>query len=79
MRIKKEEKQWNWIKPGTDCTCPVCGKQFKSDIDTNYIIKKDYTCSWKCFSDYVKTHIKQEYLETQQTKKRGRPKKDVSK
>lgn len=29
--------------------CSVCGKEFKSNDDTRYIIAGGYTCSWKCF------------------------------
>ena len=29
--------------------CSVCGKEFKADDDTRYIINNGYTCSWKCF------------------------------
>ena len=34
--------------------CPVCGKEFTPNDDTNYIIAGGYTCSWKCFLDEAK-------------------------
>lgn len=34
--------------------CPVCGKEFKPNDDTKYIINGGYTCSWKCFLDEAK-------------------------
>lgn len=30
-------------------TCSVCGKEFKPNNDTKYIVCGGYTCSWKCF------------------------------
>ena len=36
-------------KLGEILTCPVCGKEFKVNNDTKYIIAGGYTCSWKCF------------------------------
>ena len=35
-------------------TCPVCGKEFKPNGNTKYIISGGYTCSWKCFLNEVK-------------------------
>lgn len=29
--------------------CTVCGKEFKVNDDTRYIIDGGYTCGWKCF------------------------------
>ena len=37
------------IYPQGSLICPVCGKEFKTNNDTRYIIKGGYTCSWKCF------------------------------
>ena len=34
--------------------CSVCGKEFKTNDDTNYIISGGYTCSWKCFFNEYK-------------------------
>lgn len=34
--------------------CPVCGKEFIPNDDTNYIIAGGYTCNWKCFLDEAK-------------------------
>lgn len=39
-------------------TCPVCHKTFKITEEHKYIINKDFTCSWKCFHDYVFSHTK---------------------
>ena len=36
-------------KLGEELICPVCGAIFEATDDTRYIIKGDYTCSWKCF------------------------------
>lgn len=35
-------------------TCPVCGKEFKPNDDTKYIVVGGYTCSWKCFLTKIK-------------------------
>lgn len=35
--------------------CPVCGKEFKRNDDTRYIVSGGYTCSWNCFLKRVKT------------------------
>lgn len=41
--------------------CPVCGKVFIKTVKHNTLINYNYTCSDKCFFDYVKmksTNIK---------------------
>ena len=38
--------------------CPVCHKIFDMADDSKYLINNKYTCSWECFSSYVKTHPK---------------------
>ena len=38
--------------------CPVCHKMFNMCDDSKYLINNEYTCSWKCFLDYVKAHPK---------------------
>lgn len=35
--------------PQGSLICSVCGKEFKANDDTRYIIAGGYTCSWKCF------------------------------
>ena len=37
-------------KIGEETICPVCKQKFKLSTDHCYLIKKDYTCSWKCFT-----------------------------
>lgn len=34
--------------------CTVCGKEFKVNDYTKYIINGGYTCSWKCFLNEAK-------------------------
>ena len=34
--------------------CPVCGKEFKPNDDTKYIVTGGHTCSWECFLTVVK-------------------------
>ena len=56
--------------------CPVCGNPFDENENTCYMINKNYTCSWKCFSDYVKSHQKD--CNEQEKPKRGRPRKNAT-
>lgn len=44
----------NNIYPEGMLTCSVCGKEFKANDDTRYIISGGYTCSPKCFFKEVK-------------------------
>lgn len=39
---------------GDKLICPVCEKEFTVSDDTKYIVKNEFTCSWKCFLKYVK-------------------------
>ena len=41
-------------------TCPVCGKEFKPNNDTKYIVRGGYTCSWQCFLTRLKERKEQE-------------------
>lgn len=52
--------------------CPVCGKEFKKNNDTKYIISGGYTCSWKCFSKEAKrrTNEQKEYIKNKGNKKK---------
>jgi hypothetical protein len=54
--------------------CPVCGKEFKKNEDTKYIISGGYTCSWKCFSKEAKRRTKEykENLQNKNNKKRNK-------
>ena len=70
-RIKKQKE----IKKAVN-VCPVCHAEFEQDENTCYMINKKYTCSWKCFSNYVKEHQKSK--DSQDKPKRGRPRKNVT-
>ena len=37
------------VRLGEELFCPVCGALFKATEYTKYIMKGEYTCSWKCF------------------------------
>lgn len=50
-------------------TCPICGKKFKPNDDTKYIIAGGYTCSWKCFLDEVKRREAEKKEENKNVKK----------
>ena len=39
--------------------CTICGEAFKPNDDTKYIARGGYTCSWDCFSNYVKKREKE--------------------
>lgn len=57
MRTKtknKTESKLDSIDIKDTLTCSVCGKEFKPNDDTKYIISGGYTCSWKCFLDEIK-------------------------
>ena len=45
--------------------CSVCGKTFKVNDDTKYIINGGYTCSWQCF---LKCHYERENLRKEKKK-----------
>lgn len=49
--------------------CPVCGKEFKANNDTRYIIKGGYTCSWKCF--LTESKKRSDKKNTKEKKKKG--------
>lgn len=49
-----KESNLKSVYPQGMFVCPVCGKEFKADDDTRYIISGGYTCSWKCFLNEVK-------------------------
>ena len=52
MRTKSKTKVKTEQQLPTDLlTCTVCGKEFKKNDYTKYIINGGYTCSWKCFID----------------------------
>lgn len=74
MRTKKVKTRGLFDKQYL--TCPVCGETFEQTEETCYMINKNYTCSWKCFSNYVKEHQKPK--DEQEKPKRGRPKKNVN-
>lgn len=38
-----------FLNPQGLLVCPVCGKEFKPNDDTQYIATGGFTCSWKCF------------------------------
>ena len=38
---------------GDKLICPVCEKEFTVSDDTKYLVKSEFTCSWKCFLKYV--------------------------
>lgn len=40
--------------PPETLICTVCGKEFKVNDYTKYIINGGYTCSWKCFINEAK-------------------------
>lgn len=44
-------------------TCSVCGKEFKANDDTRYIINGGYTCTWKCFWNEMKRREAQKQIE----------------
>lgn len=62
----------NNFNPQGLLTCSVCGKEFKANDDTRYIIKGGYTCSWKCFLTESK---RQESEKSIAEKQKGRKKK----
>ena len=45
--------------------CSVCGKTFKANDDTKYIINGGYTGSWQCF---LKCHYEREKLRKEKKK-----------
>lgn len=53
MRKKSSASQISQLPqlPTDLLTCTVCGKEFKKNDYTKYIINGGYTCSWKCFID----------------------------
>ena len=42
------------LTPKGTLICPVCGKEFKPNDDTKYIIAGGYVCDWKCFLKELK-------------------------
>lgn len=52
--------------------CSVCGKEFKADDTTRFIIAGGYTCNLKCFLDEVKRReaIKAKEVKEKEDKKR---------
>lgn len=42
------------IYPQGELICSVCGKKFKANEKTRFIIAGGYTCDWNCFSDEYK-------------------------
>ena len=57
------------IYPQGILTCSVCGKEFKANEDTRYIISGGYTCSWKCFLKEAKEREAKKKKEGKITKK----------
>lgn len=53
MRKKSSASQVPQLPPET-LICTVCGKEFKVNDYTKYIINGGYTCSWKCFINEAK-------------------------
>lgn len=53
-------KDAHYPKVGEELICPVCGKHFKATEDTRCLINGNYTCDWKCFSDYYNKHANEE-------------------
>ena len=39
---------------GDKLICPICEKEFTVSDDTRYLVKSEFTCSWKCFLERVK-------------------------
>lgn len=50
--------------------CSVCGKKFKVNKDTKYIISGGYTCSWKCFLKEAKKRSAEKKREENNKKKK---------
>ncbi len=57
----------NRIYPVGIFICPICNKEFKANDDTRYLVKDEYTCSWKCFLKEVK-RIEEEKAERKKSK-----------
>lgn len=49
MKNKENDIRSKAAYPQGSLVCSVCGKEFKANDDTRYIIAGGYTCSWKCF------------------------------
>lgn len=60
---------------GDTLTCPVCGKEFQVNDDTNYICAGGYVCEWKCFLKHVKETEAKKALEPQSEDTKGKKKK----
>ena len=79
MRVKtkdesKKETKTNITNSDESLICTICDKKFKPNDDTKYIARGGYTCSWKCFLDYVKRREKEKkeenkYKENKKCKK----------
>ena len=39
----------NFLNSEGRLICPICGKKFKPNDDTKYVIGGGFPCSWKCF------------------------------
>ena len=58
--------------------CPICGKEFEPNDDTQYIVAGGFTCSWKCFFNDAK-RISAEKKERDKDKENKRGKNKTSK
>ena len=53
-KVEKDNIKTEAMYPQGIFICSVCGKEFKADGNTRYIISGGYTCGLKCFLNETK-------------------------
>ena len=72
IKDKKDEiNKLEDIYPQGMLTCSVCGKAFKANDTTRFIVAGGYTCTLKCFLDEVK---RRDSLKIKENKKEDKDK-----